>query len=102
MRLKVFTSACLVFVVILMLGWPFIVGAAPERDAPWSARRAFSIRALVVVGGAALGLVGASIGALLILRQARREYSEQARENLKGLLEGTRQDHRAKAPEEDA
>lgn len=38
----------------------------------------------------------AVLGAILIVRQARAEYSEARTENLKELIEGTQQDIREK------
>ena len=80
----------------MALGWPWIIGHKPPKNAAISAQLDFLTKGVVIVGVSVSAFVLAGIGALLIVRQARQEYHEARTEMLKTLIEGTQEDIRSK------
>jgi hypothetical protein len=94
MRLRLITGTLLAFGFALLLAWPWLIGPRPDPAAPAPVVRTYLTRTAVYVGVLVTTLVAAGICSMLILRRTREEYSAQAGENLRSLVEGTLQDHR--------
>jgi hypothetical protein len=94
--MKLFTSLSLIVGFLLLVSWPWIVGKRPPAGSPRSAYAAYSRRAAGYVGGLVVCMVASGVGATLVIRRAREEYRQQAMANLKGLVEGSLQDHQKK------
>ena len=93
MRLKILTTALVIFGLALMVMWPAFIGKQPvEREelARWLLRASFYVMTILV------SLVGAAIGAVVLSRRAREEYRAQADANMRDLIEGTLSDHKTK------
>jgi hypothetical protein len=115
-RLKALASGLLIFGILLLVGWPFIMG--PRPTAPVRTGSAISQEGLrdhqialaeyertLHIYGARFGLYvivlvltfgGTAVVALLAMRDARRRYVEEKMGNLQRLIEGTFEDHRRK------
>lgn len=93
MRLKILTSTFLVAGVLLMLAWPFAVGARPPVDATSALKVMWGKKALVYFLLTASTWLMTAMSAFLLARQSRKEFLEQERDNLKALIEGTLRDH---------
>ncbi|MCW5937820.1 MAG: hypothetical protein KIT11_11005 [Fimbriimonadaceae bacterium] len=93
MRLRIATTTFLVAGILLMIGWPFIVGPAPRRDAPRSVQVAWGKRALAYFGVTSTVWLVTAACALGVIRQRRREIVEEQRRNLRELVEGSLRDH---------
>jgi len=115
MRLKLATTALLLFGIVMLLGWPIMVGKRPptgpetrlsqtelrklppeqqvqarERRralARWTLRYAIYFLVMLTTFAAT------AICAALVARQARAEYRKEAVDNLRELIEGTLEDH---------
>lgn len=77
-------------------GWPWIIGRKPLESASVDQKLDFLRRGVGLVGFAMLCFILATVGAILIVRQARQEYNEARTENLKELIEKTQEDIKAK------
>lgn len=97
MRLKVLTTAFVVFGLLLMVLYPWLLGPKPHTRHEF---QAFAIRYLIYVSAIVIALIGAGVCSVLILRRAREEYRQAKEELLKQLLEATLKDHADKQPRE--
>jgi hypothetical protein len=93
MRLKVVTTALLLFGFALLVSWPWIVGAKPPKEAPRNERAAYAKRFVYYTGGTIIVFSVTAFCAILLTRQARNEFREAARKNLEELIAGTLEDH---------
>lgn len=82
------TAFLMVAAFLLTITWPFELRGRPTRRSPLTERRAFASRLTLHTGGIIVCLVGAGVGAMLVSRQAKREYREAAMRNLRVLVEG--------------
>jgi hypothetical protein len=92
-RLKILTTALVIFALGLMVSWSFIIGEKPtekEALAQWAVRLGFYVMTILI------SFVGAAIGAVVLSRRAREEYRAQAEANMRELIEGTLSDHKTK------
>lgn len=96
MRLKIVTSAFLLFGLSLLAAWPWTVGARPPKGAPRAELVAYLTRFVWYLGGTVMTFVITAFLAIIVMRRAREAYRAEARQNLEELLEGTRQDHARK------
>jgi hypothetical protein len=96
-RLKVFTTACVIFSLSLMVAYPWILGHKPHTRPE---AHAFFIRYLLYLCAIVIALVAAGVGSVLILRQAREEYRKEKEELMRELLEATLRDHSKVRPED--
>ena len=80
----------------MALGWPWIIGHKPPKNAAIPVQLDFLSKGVIIVGVSMTAFVLAGIGALLIVRQARLEYNDARTEMLKTLIEGTQEDIRNK------
>ncbi len=93
MRLKVLTTALVIFGVILMVGWPWLVGPKPVPDAGTQALAAYGQRLMTYFLVTVSTWLTVAVLAMLIARQARDQFLAEERENLQKLIEGTLKDH---------
>ena len=93
MRLKVLTTTLVVCGLLLMLLWPVAVGPRPQEDASKIEQARWGQQVLIYFGTTASIWLSTAMSALLVMRQSRREFLEQERQNLKSLIEGTLNDH---------
>ncbi len=96
MRLKVLTASFVVFAVILMVGYPWILGPKPHD---FLRSEAYVVRAVIYMCAVIFALVGAAISSLMILRRAREEYRIEKEKLLRDLLESSLRDHKKHPPE---
>ena len=92
MWLKTLTSTLVAFGFLMIAGWYWVLGPAP-KSRPQFVR--YGERATIYTSVLIVDLIGAGIGSVLIMRQARMQYREAAMDNLKMLIEGTLRDHKS-------
>ena len=97
MLLKRATSFFVVFGLILLLGFPWIVGVKPPGRG--TALEQYSVRFGVFVIITTLLFVGAAFCALLLIRKTREEYRAASRQNLDDLVESALRTHQNRPPE---
>jgi cytochrome bd-type quinol oxidase subunit 1 len=79
----------LLIAIGLSLSWPWTIGTKLSPNAKVEAKLEFLTRGAYLVVTVVFFFIVAAIGSILILREARNEYSEQKDENLRDLIEGT-------------
>lgn len=87
MGLKLFTTVCLIIGVALFLPYGVMLKSPPRPDTPKAVRRLYAEKLFLYNGLQLLALVGAGVGAALIVRRARAEYREETLRNMRALLE---------------
>jgi len=97
-RLKIATTAFLVFGLLLVLGWPWLVGPRPPEGSPKQELAAYVTRLVFYLGGTLVVFFVTAVLAVLVLRRVREEFRQEAMRNLEELLEGVRRDHAKKEP----
>lgn len=65
-----------------------MVGKPPAPNAKTEAKLAYLESGALLVGAAILCLILAAIGAVILTRAARKEYSEELAKHLQGLVKG--------------
>ena len=98
-HVKWLTSALIALGVLLIAGWPLIVGV-PPRKASKAVYKAFLVRGLVAATALVVIVSGAGVGSFILLRRAREEYREESMRNIRVLIEGARQDQLRKHEDE--
>jgi uncharacterized membrane protein YedE/YeeE len=96
MRLKVWTTAFMVFGLLLLASWPFIVGKSPGEHATKREHLQFAVRYGLYIIALLLTFATSAIMAIATVGQARKQFREQTRKNFEELVEGTLQDHARK------
>jgi len=76
-RLKVLTTAFLVVGIIILLSYPFTLGASPAPDASKAEVKNYLTRLTVYFGASAFAMLGAAFCATLIVRRTRIEFAEK-------------------------
>ncbi|HXH61712.1 MAG TPA: hypothetical protein VNI20_10190 [Fimbriimonadaceae bacterium] len=95
MLLKVLTTALVLLGLGLLLGLPFMIGAKPQ-GADKIELAHYGARLVTYFAATAFSWVGAALCASLLVRRAKREYLDDQRELMQGLIEGTLRDHERK------
>ena len=114
MLLKALTTFFIVLGVILAFGFPWIVGPAPKlvhRTAAMSGtpltpqekaqlviEKKYTVRFGIYATTLFSCFIAASICALILARQVRLAYREEARQNLEFLIESTLRTHQKQPP----
>ncbi len=93
MRLKVVTTALLLFGVVLLITWPWMLGVRPAADAPEPERLRYLLRYGLYFLALIITFFAAGLGGFLIARRQRAEFREEAMDNLAHLIEDTLEDH---------
>lgn len=92
MRLNVVTTTLLVFGVALLVCWPLVLGGRPPSSAPRELAN-WGARALTYFLLTSMAFLSAAFGAVLIMRRNRLEFLQEAKHNVRDLIEGSLQDH---------
>lgn len=92
MRLKVATSTFLILGLLLLVGWPWIVGSQPPKS-DLQATREYAARFGIYVIAILLIWFTTALLAVIVARRARQAFREEAMENLQHLLEESLKDH---------
>lgn len=79
--------------MLLSLSFPWFVGARPHTRV---ALEHYTVRFGFYLIFVLLCFAGAALCAVLWIRQARKQYQEESRQNLEDLIEGTLRTHRAR------
>ncbi len=95
MRLKIATTAALVF-GILAIARVMVLQATVPFGADKGVFTRHIVELMTTFAVAGVSLVLAAIGAILLMRAARRRYLEQVKSNLRELVEGSLEDHARK------
>ena len=98
MFLKVGTTASVATGIILVLLWPLLVGPKPTPDgtAMLAELRDYAQRVVAYISVTmAVWLIAAGF-AVFLARHMRRQYREEAMQNLQELIEGALADHEHK------
>lgn len=98
MRLKVFTTAALLFGVVLLIAWPFILGDQPAKTAPEPDRLRYFLRFGLYFLALIITFFTAALGAFFVARRAREQFREEAVGNLHDLIESSLEDHADNGP----
>lgn len=93
MRLRLATTVALVFGLVLLLSWPFVVGQRPAPNAPRQQIARYGIRVLAYFGVTAGVWLTTAVFAFLTLRQTRDQFVDEAKRNVRTLIEITLADH---------
>jgi type VI protein secretion system component VasK len=94
MRLKVATTALLIFGVILLAAWPWVIGPMPKAsEAGRRALQEYAVRFGLYIIVVLLVWSATAVLAIMVARRAREKYREEAMENLQSLLEESLKDH---------
>lgn len=101
MGVRVLTTVFLLLGLMLLLSWPWFVGSQPPAAAPNAERLAHAWRFAIYFGALLLVFLMTAIFAWLTVRKQRRDYREQAMQNMQSLIEGTLRDHEQKAKPDD-
>lgn len=76
----------------MLIAWPWALGPRPTGGT----RRALAQWAAQSMGYTMVAMIAfvlAAVGALLILRKQREAFRDEARENIRELIEGSLRDH---------
>ena len=94
MRLKIATSTFLIAGLLLLAGWPWLVGPMPKAsEAGKRAVQEYAVRFGIYIIVVLLVWFITAMLAVLVARQARQAFRQEAMENFQHLLEETLQDH---------
>ncbi|AIE85786.1 hypothetical protein [Fimbriimonas ginsengisoli] len=84
---KRITTILVVSAFVFMFAGPRVIKRPPQMTA-----KRFAVRLFVYSGALGLSAVGALVGAFVIMRREQAVYREKAMENMRALIEATRQD----------
>lgn len=87
MRIKTITTACIIAAFLLMLAFPRFLMGRPHRNDPLERRQVFARQLLAYGCVFTLTVLGAGVGSVVIIRQAREEYREALGQNIQQLVE---------------
>ncbi len=94
MHLKIATTAGLIFGILLLAAWPWLIGPAPRASVEGrQAVQEYAVRFGTYVIVALVVWAATAILAILVARQARLEYRDEAMGNLQNLIEESLKDH---------
>ncbi len=85
-RARIITTALFIFGLATLLSYPMTVGVPPKKSASFVVRKQYATRLTIFFSVASFALLGAAIGAILIARDVRQKFAEQALQNLADLL----------------
>jgi len=94
--MKIFTTLVIGFSLALLLSWPWVLGPQPGPGASNQQIKTYGTRAGIYIIGLVIGLSASGIGAIMVLRRARKDYAAQTKFNMQLLVEGTQKDLKKK------
>ena len=95
MPVKVVTTALVLLGLAMVAALPFVLRERPT-DGDQAALAKYGAWLLTYFGATCLIWLSAALGAVLVMRNARRQLVEEQKENLRGMIEGTLHDHERK------
>lgn len=95
MFVKVVTTALVLLGLAMLVGLPFVLRERPT-DGDQAALAKYGAWLITYFGATCLIWLSAALGAVLVMRNARRRLTEDQKENLRGMIEGTLRDHERK------
>lgn len=91
-KLKIVTTAALVFGVLLMFSGPFLLGKRPPSAERKELAR-YGVRMGVLFAAASVSFLISAYGAYRIIKLQREEYRIELLKNVKELVQGSLNDH---------
>ena len=85
----------------LAFGWAWLLRLKPVSTASKLEKLDYATKAFGVTFGVILCLIGAGIGAIIIVRQARADYKADLDRNFKSLVKGVAETEDSKAGDEE-
>ncbi|CAN5586782.1 hypothetical protein BH11ARM2_BH11ARM2_03980 [soil metagenome] len=102
MSLRAVFYGSIILGIVLMLGWPWILGHAPHVPLRDPAQKAYATRTVLYLGALLVDFLACFASAVFLVRNTRLEAAALARENLRKLTEGAMNDlRRAREKEEE-
>jgi len=98
-RLRVWTTAAVIFGVFLVFGFPLLLTIRPAKTAPLREREVFAVTLTAYFALIIIVLAAVMWMSWKLYRAQVEELSEKRMENLKDLIEGTLSDHAGKKDE---
>ncbi|MCH7944452.1 MAG: hypothetical protein IIC73_00320 [Armatimonadetes bacterium] len=92
MLVKVLTTALALLGLVMLAALPFVLRERPT-DGDQAALAKYGAWLLTYFGVMCLIWLSAALCAVLVMRNARRRLTEDQKENLRGMIEGTLRDH---------
>jgi hypothetical protein len=109
LRLRIGLTVLVLAGIGLLLAWPWLVGPypAPHGVPAHGSKEAkalaeYSLRFLGYIAALLLVFLSTAIMATIVVRRAREEYRQEAMDNMRQLIEATREDYQKKDEEDDA
>ena len=94
MRLKIVTSTFLIAGLLLLAGWPWLVGPMPKASETGKrAMQEYAVRFGIYIIVVLLVWSVTAILAIVVARKARQNLRDEALENFQHLVEETLKDH---------
>ena len=88
-NLKRLTTLFFAVGILLLVGWPVLLGPKPPKGSRRTEYRAYIVRSGLYMSGLLIAALGSGIGAIVLFRRVTNEYAEQSIDNLKELIEGS-------------
>jgi hypothetical protein len=98
-RLRIWTTAWVIFGVFLVFGFPLLLTVRPPKTAPLRDREVFAVTLTAYFGLIVIVLAAVMWMSWKLYRAQVEELTERRMENLKDLIEGTLNDHASKKDE---
>ncbi len=100
-QIKIFTSVMMLVCLLLLVGWPVLLGERPGARATLAANKEYAVRFVSYLSFMVFALVLAGVGAIGVLRTTTAEYKAQQMENMRELIEASMADHEKKSHDVD-
>lgn len=96
MRLRIATATLFLLGLTLLVAWPWVVGPKPGLNEPLRERKEYVVRLGIYFLVSIITFFSAALCAYFLSRRTRSQLRDEAKENLKELIEGTLHDHQKK------
>jgi MFS superfamily sulfate permease-like transporter len=94
-HLKIITAVMMVICLVMLLGWPMLLGDRPGPTAPRVENKAFAVKFVSYISIMVFCLLVAAVTSIGVLRRTAAEYRAQQIDNMRDLIEATLQDRKA-------
>lgn len=98
---KLLTGGLVLLCILLLVLWPIMMSYRPTPTSAIEVKKAFAVQFVAYVSFVILTLVGAGIGAIVIMRRTVAEVREAQMDNMKELIEATLASNQKKEPKAD-
>lgn len=85
-RLRVVTTALVIFATLVVLSYPITVGASPGSNAVKLKKREYAIRLMTFATIASVSWFAAGLSAYFLSRRIRNEFEQEVVQNLTDLI----------------